>query len=382
MEKKNTKILVPASFLASPVTRRTMFAGALGASAAALLAACSSGASASSAAALVSGDAVKREINLYTWGSYDDPKVLTDWGTITSDSYNSNEELIAKLVAASGTSGYDVVVPTHQYIPQMVQAGLLQPLDHAFLPNMSNIDSNYMNKSYDEGNKYSVPKAWGTTGYLYDTTKISRELTSWADFWDAMANEASGKTTLLEDMNEVAGAYFLSQGLPTNTTDEAALEAYRTFIVAQAKHVQKFNSYVSDDVAQSVPTLAMAWNGDARRGMLDNKDSSRYKWVLPSEGSTLFQDNWCIPVGAPNPSGAHDFINFVLDPAISFRELEYIGYNTAITGIEEKAKAAKLELLDMVFFSQKQVDNFHRLEITDANQTLSTIFSELQAAVG
>lgn len=374
MENRPIRMLVPEALKAS-ITRRTALSAALGTAALGVLAACSPSGSAASGSA-------NKSINLYTWGAYDDPEVLSDWGQVTLGSYDSNEELIAKLVAASGTSGYDIVVPTHQFIPQMVEAGLLEELDHSLLPNMSNLDPNYMDASYDKGNKYSMPKAWGTTGYVYDTTVITRELTSWADFWDAAANEASGKTSLVADMNEIAGAYFLANGIPTNTTDAAHLDSYKTFITGVAKHIQAFESYISTTIAQNGRVLAQGWNGDARRGLLDNSDQSRYKWVLPSEGSTLFQDNWCIPTGAPNPQGAHDFINYVLDPAVSFRELEYIGYNTALTGIQEKAEAANLELLDMIFFTQDQVDNFQRLEITSANEQLLAIFNSLQAAAG
>ncbi len=372
MENRPIRMLVPEA-LKSQVTRRAALAAALGTSALGVLAACSTGSSSSSGA-------VEKTINLYTWGQYDDPDVLSEWGSVTLGSYDSNEELISKLTAANGTSGYDIVVPTLQYIPKMTEAGLLQEIDHSLLSNYDNLDPNYLNSEFDPDNTYSIPKAWGTCGYAYDTTVITRELTSWADFWDALQNEAAGKTSLIADMNEIAGAYFLSQGLPITTTDESALSDYESFITSVASNIQAFESYVSTTIAQSGRALLQGWNGDVRRGMLDNEDQSRYKWVLPSDGSTLFQDNWCIPVGAPNPEGAHEFINYVLDPDISFRELEYIGYPTGILDPDERSTSEGLD--DMIFFTQDQVDKMQRLAITDANDRLLEIFNALQAAAG
>ncbi len=103
-------------------------------------------------------------INLYTWAAYDDPDVISAWGNVTTDIYDSNEEAVQKLAASKGSSGYDVVVPTGAYIPQMVQKGLLEELDLAKLPNFKNIDTLYTNQTFDPGNKHSVTKDWGSTG--------------------------------------------------------------------------------------------------------------------------------------------------------------------------------------------------------------------------
>ena len=62
-------------------------------------------------------------LNLFTWAEYDDPDLMKSFGSITIDVYNSNEEAIPKLEAAKGTSGYDMVVPTGAYIPQMAARG-------------------------------------------------------------------------------------------------------------------------------------------------------------------------------------------------------------------------------------------------------------------
>lgn len=371
------RALVPRS-LARGLSRRAFLSGTAGVGAAAFLAACSGG----------GGGGNSTGLNIFTWGEYDDPDVVSEFGAsngleMTIDSYGSNQEMIARLVAAQGTSGYDICVPTQQYIPQMVQAGLLQELDHAAIPNLSNVDPAFLDREFDPGNAYSVPKDWGSTGYVYDTQAIDRELTTWVDFWDVAQNEASGSFSLLEDPNEIAFAYFFANGIDPNTTDPAHLEQYRSYITGTiAPHVQAFESYPSGTISQSGRILAHAWNGDARQGILGNSDPERYVYVTPEEGGNLWQDNWSIVAGAPNPEGAHAFINYILDPAISLRELEYIGYHTGLTGIEEAAREAGVELPELIFYTPEQVEKLVYGQLTEAEETLISTYDELTAAAG
>jgi spermidine/putrescine transport system ATP-binding protein len=193
---------------ASQITRRRFLLGAMAAGIAPGLLAC--GGESETAGGGSSAGGVGDQLNMYTWAEYDDPAVLEGFTSeigprLQIDTYGSNEEMIAKLVAAKGTSGYDIVVPTGTFVPQMVQNGLLEELDLSRIPNLSNLQSEFADQAWDPGNKHSVCKDWGTTGYVYDTTAIDRELTSWADFLDAAQNEAAGKTTVLDDPKEVLG---------------------------------------------------------------------------------------------------------------------------------------------------------------------------------
>jgi spermidine/putrescine transport system substrate-binding protein len=71
------------------------------------------------------GGEIEDRLNFFHWAEYDDPAVFKDFeqefgATTKIDIYASNEEAIAKLTAAGGTTGYDIVVPTGVFIPQMV----------------------------------------------------------------------------------------------------------------------------------------------------------------------------------------------------------------------------------------------------------------------
>lgn len=377
-----------AKVIRAELSRRRFLSFAAAAGATGLLAACSPGGGTQNAAQ-ATGGALESELSIYTWGDYDAPEVLeaftADLGPrITLSSFNSNEELISKLVAAKGTSGYDIVVPTGTFIPQMIENGLLSKLNRELIPNIEHMDPAFLGRAWDPENDYSICKAWGTTGFVYDKTVITRELTSWQDFLDAAQNEASGKTSLLDDPAELTGLYFWANGIPWTTTDPADLDAAEDFLVnTLAPHVSAFDSYPGGSaIPQGTHALLQAWNGDARIGMLESPDPDRWQWVLGAPDTEIWMDNWAIPAGAPNPEAAHAFIDYVLEPANSLAELDYIGYHTGATGIEQAAKDAQLERLDLVFFTPEQLETMHEGEVNDAQQRIVDIWNNTKAAAG
>ena len=379
MPERPLEILVP-TLMKRELSRRIVLSGLVGAGAAAALAACAPSTGGGGAGG-------GGGLNLYTWGEYDDPAVLKSFAktkagaTVKLGSYDSNEELIAKLSAAKGTSGYDIVVPTLSFVPQMVELKLLEELDHAKLPNLKNVNPTYLDTDQDKGNKYSVPKALGVSGYVYDTTVIKRDLTSWKDFFDAAQKEAAGKTSLLADPNEILWAYFYSIGEDINTNDTATLDKAKDFLVKSiAPNVQAFESYVSSTISQNGRVLAHSWNGDARQGIVQNDDKSRYKWVKPTEGAGQFLDNWCIPIGAKNVDTAHAFIDYVLDPAVSLKELIYIGYDTMVNGIQDMA--SDVDLPELIFYTPEEQKKLSFDIVPESQEQRVAIFNEIQAAAG
>ena len=59
---------------------------------------------------------------------------------------------------------------------------------------------------------------------------------------------------------------------------------------------------------------------------------------MPKEGAQLWFDMMAIPADAPNPEGAHAWINFMMDPQISADITNYVWY--------ANANAASMPLVD------------------------------------
>lgn len=376
------------SILHQGFTRRR-FLGALGvAGVSAVAVACGAGGSGSSAPQ-ASGGPLEKDLSIYTWSDYDNPDVLKGFTdkhgvAITLDSYGSNEEMIAKLVAAKGTSGYDIVVPSGSHVPQMIENGLLDPLNKSLIPNLSHVDPQFLGRSWDPENKYTVCKDWGTTGYVYDKTVIHRELKNWADFLDAAQKEASGKTSMLDDPAELTGPYFWSHNIPWTTTNNADLDAAESFVVGTlARHIAAFDSAPgSTSIPQATHALVQAYNGDARLGISNSNDPDRWQWVFPGPKTELWMDNWAIATGARHPEAAHAFINNVLDPANALLELEHTGYNTGTIGIEQAARDNGVTRLDMIFLTPAQVSTMEDGAVNEAQQREVEIWNKAKAAAG
>ncbi|RKR20098.1 polyamine ABC transporter substrate-binding protein [Arthrobacter oryzae] len=393
MNSKDTSI--PAIRVLAPTATamrlsRRGFLGGMGiAATGALLSACAAtpGTSVAPAAAAAPVQ-LGTELNFFNWASYDDPATVKSYTTKTGvnirlDVYNSNEEAIAKLGAAAGTGGYDIFVPTGVYIPQIAQAGLLEKLDHSKLPNLAKVDPAFLNQAWDKDNTYSVCKDWGSTGFLYDTKVIKRDLKTWSDFVDAMQNEASGKTSIMDSPNYLAGLYAWRTGMDWTSTDAGFLDDVEKFILNDvAPHINAYESYPGAALAQGKSALMMCWNGDARQGLMavHASDPERYRWVLGAPTTELWMDNWTILKGAKHLDAAYSWINYVLDPVVSYKELQFTGYNTGIAGLREKAKADKLPLSEMIFFTDQQVATFKSGALNSGTDRLVQILTKAKAA--
>ncbi len=382
------KILAPPE-AAQRISRRLFMGGAAGAAVggSALLAACGEESTPDTQAA-PAGE-IESELNMFTWGEYNAPKVIKSFETandlkFTLDSYNSNEQLIAKLSAAQGTSGYDLIVPTGPFIPALVENELVQELDLSRLKNFGNLEEQYKDQPWDPGNKYSICKDWGTTGYAYDTTKIDREMATWQDFIDVAMTDASGNFSILDSPDNVVGLWLWANDLNWMTEDTAELDACEEFLLNElAPHVKAFVSYPGGgDMQNGNFALVHAWNGDARQGILGADDPDQWKWVLPTPRTEIWMDTYAIPVGAPHPNAAYAWMDYLLQPEVSLLELEYIGYHTGVKDIQPLAEEAGIERLDIVFFTEEQVATMESGELNAAQDRRVEIYNKFKSAAG
>jgi spermidine/putrescine transport system substrate-binding protein len=333
---------------------------------------------------------------MYTWGDYDDPELVgalaeSSLGVkMKVDYFGSNEDLITKLAAGGGSSsGFDIVVPTGPYIVQMVQKGLIQKFDKSLLPNMVNVDPAFLGQAWDKDNEYSVCKNWGTTGFFYDTTKISKELNTWQDFLDACMGEASGQCAVIDAPPNYVGPYFWANGIDWNTEDKASIDAAEDFLVNKlAPHIKAFDSYPSTKLAEGAYTLAMAWNGDARQAYSRIEDAGgtpeNWRWVLGAPDTELFMDTFCIAAGSPNTEAAHAWINWILIPENSIMDLEYHGYHTGMKEMEQLITELAPDLVkgDMIFFKPEEVKTMHTQVLNTSIDRLVDILNKAKAKAG
>jgi spermidine/putrescine transport system substrate-binding protein len=373
-----------AERLAQRISRRDFLATggtiALAPSLVAALSACSG------EKANTSTGALNRTLNLYTWAEYDDPDVLRSWGDVRITVFSSNEEAAQKLAATRGTSGFDIVCPDGIGIPQLAKDGLLQPLDLSRIPNFSHLDPRYTNQGWDPGNQYSVCKNWGTTGWLYDTTVIKTPITTWADFTRAAQTVASGATSVVDSPTSLAGIYFWANGIDWTTESATDLDACERFLVNDlAPHIKAFDSFAGINLTSGNYVLSQVFNGDARQGLIAVKDAGgdpgRYAFGVGAPATELFMDNWCIASGAEHTDAAYDFLNFMLEPEQSAKEIAYHGFHTGLRDIEQRVPAS-VDFRDMIFFAPDVVARMKVGARNRAHDRLVSIANTMKAKAG
>ncbi len=297
----------------------------------------------------MAGCGSKITINVFNWGEYMDETLLTQFEQqsgirVNYKTYDNNETLLAKMDA--GGSSYDVVFPSDYAISEMIQKDMLQPLDFSNIPNYKYIDEQTKNKAYDPENKYSVPYFWGTLGILYNKNLISEPIESWNILWD---EKYKGKILMKKDVRDSMGVALKHLGYSMNSINEDELRAAKDSLVAQKPLI---NGYYGDEIKDMIA------NGDAAMGVTysgdpmdlywdDSADFSYVGYAIPKEGTNVWFDAMVIPKSSKHKKEAEMFINFMLDPEVSFQNSEAVGYTSPNTVAIEKMREAYPDIFTM-----------------------------------
>jgi spermidine/putrescine transport system substrate-binding protein len=230
------------------------------------------------------------------------------------------------------------------------------------------------------------PAGCGSTGWIYDKTKITKPITTWQEFMDACAGEASGRCSWIDAGPNVCGPYFWANGINWTTEKAEDLDACEEYLVGTiAQHIKAFDSYPSSALAEGAFDLSMAWNGDARQAYFRIADAGgnpdNWVWGLGAPATEIWMDNYCIAAGAPNVEGAHAWINWLLAPEISIKDLNYHGYHSGMKQIDQLIAELLPELVraDMIFFTDDQVKTMETGAVNSAQDRLIEIFDKVKA---
>ena len=254
----------------------------------------------------------EKKLNFYNWDTYTGETTLADFNEATGievkmDLFADNAELFAKLKA--GNPGYDLIVPTNNWTQRMIKANMLVPLDHSKIPNFANYDKLFQDAEFDPGRKFSMAYMWGTTGIGYRKSKVDPAPDSWKALLDD--NTHAGRLSLLSSGEQVLGAGLKYLGYSYNSTNMEELNKVKDLLIAVKKNIKQFGADNGQDLlASGEVDLCLEYNGDIVQVMKDDADID---YIVPKEGSNIYQDTLAIPVGAPHPENAHAFINFMLD---------------------------------------------------------------------
>jgi spermidine/putrescine transport system substrate-binding protein len=295
-------------------------------------------ASAAAAAAVYSGRAfaslaASGTLHYYNWADYVNPKT---YGLFTKATgvkvrksfFVSNEALLAKMKA--GARGYDLAAPTG-YMIQILQAeGLLEKIDWKKLPNVKkNIDRKFLGLPFDPKDEWSVPKDWGTTGFIYRTDLIKERPTTWSQFF-ALFKKYPRKFTLLDGSAEVIGSIAVMMGYSYNTDSDSELSKVRDFLLDLKQYVHSIDSVnYKINISRGRAYGGLGWNGDG--GFVVSKSpKNAAEYIVAKEGGEFWVDSHVILKGARNPDAAHAWIDFHFRPQINALNTVYTYYGSPL----------------------------------------------------
>ncbi len=272
--------------------------------------------------------AEEKRLNFLNWDTYIGENTLGDFRKATGidvrmDLFADNDELFAKFKA--GNPGYDVIMPTNDYVERMVLADMLMPLDHARIPNIANITKRFIDDApFDPGRRYSLPYMWGTIGIGYRKSKVKKGVSSWQSVLAAESH--AGRIALLGASQYVLGAALKFLGHSWNSRDPAEIKAAEALVIKGKKAIKIFADDNGQDLlASGEVDLAQEWNGDILQVIAEDDDIG---YVVPQEGSNLWQDCIAIPKGAPHPENAHAFINHIFSAEVGADIARTVKYAT------------------------------------------------------
>ena len=272
-------------------------------------------------------------LTVFNWYDYIDPAVIdlfeSETGaTVKYVNFTNNEEMYTKIEAVPGT--YDVIFPSDYMIERMINKGMLEELNVANMPNLANVMESLRNPAYDAESKFSVPYMWGTVGILYNTEKVSGEITSWKSLFDG---SNKGNIFMMNSMRDTVGLALKYLGYSLNTRDMDELYEAMDLLVEQ-KMDNLIAGYILDEakdkMAGNEAAIAVVYSGDAQYAIEKN---DALKYVIPEEGSNIWVDGMCIPKGTKNKEAAEMFIDFLCRPDVAQMNYEYIYYCSPIQAV-------------------------------------------------
>lgn len=296
-----------------------------------------------SAAGIAQADS--QTLHIYNWSDYIAEDTLANFEKASGikpvyDVFDSNEVVEAKLL--SGGSGYDVVVPSNQFLAKQIKAGVFQKLDKAQLPNWQHLDPALLKAldNADPGNQYAIPYLWGTTGIGYNPEKVKAALgIDKIDSWDVVFKaenleklKACG-VAMLDAPQEIIAAALHYQGLDPNPQSAADVAKAEQLLLEVRPHVTYFHSskYISD-LANGDVCLAVGWSGDILQAQARAAEAGggvKVEYAIPQEGAAAFFDMMAIPADAQNVEAAHRFIDYILTPEVIAPISNHVSYPNA-----------------------------------------------------
>ena len=322
-------------------------------------------------------------LKVYNWADYIDEELLDEFEVwyeeqtgepvkIIYQTFDINETMLSKIEL--GHEDYDVVCPSEYIIERMLMNDLLLPLDKDFgdTPNYIDNVSPYIIEKFNQidghgknANDYSVGYMWGTVGLIYNPKYIDASET---ESWEILRNpEYSGKILMKDAFRDVYTSLLIAlnkeeidagrKDIRTISFDasEESIALVRDYLYSFRDGVAGWEAdFGKEQMTKELAWINMSWSGDAAWSIEEAAEIGvELEYAVPKTGSIVWFDGWVIPKYAQNTKAAKYFINFMCKPENALRNMDVIGYVSAVGGpevLESMSDADEYESIDVSYF--------------------------------
>jgi spermidine/putrescine transport system substrate-binding protein len=251
---------------------------------------------------------------LYNWADYTPEDLIEKFEketgiSVTVDTYDSNETLLAKLQAGGGSTGYDLAVPSQHFVEIMIKEGLIEKVDG--IKDMSNykyVAEQFQGPSFDPNQDYSTPWQMGSASWAYRADSYSGNGSSMMEFFKP-SDEVCGKVAVFKSPEEVVNMAHLALGSNFCSEDPNEMQAVMDLLIEQKKCVAVYSSEGINERLMSGEVIMHAhWDGYSQVGKWEGVDDLTYAY--PKEGVVGWFDSLVMPKGAKKRGRSKSFHEF------------------------------------------------------------------------
>ena len=284
------------------------------------------------------GTAATSEGNLalYHWYEYIPQELLEKFAAeydveVVMDTYDSNEAMLANLKAGR-IGSYDVAVPGDYMVSIMAEEGLLGTFEQTELANFGNILPNWLDVSFDNGRKSSIPYQWGSTSFSVNRDVFQGDINSLELLFNPPA-ELSGRINVLDSQGDVITMASLYLGFPQCTSDRDQLKQINALLQSAKQHWASISSDIAKEALVGGDVdVGMIWNGFSAKA---RDEGANVEYSYPKEGFVVWMDNVVLLKDAPNRENAIKFLDFLLEPENAAAVTNFAKYSAGVAGVGE-----------------------------------------------
>jgi len=284
-------------------------------------------------------------LRIYNWNDYIYKKVIkqfkAEFGVeVEYTQFAGMAEAMNKV--QNETIQWDVFFPTVENVAKLVAAKRIQPWNHTYMTNLSNVWANFQSPWYDQGAQYTMPYLTWKTGIGYRTDFVDDPSTydmPFDIFWD---KKYAGKVGVLDEYRETIGMSMLRNGgTDFSSTDQAEVTAAVDSLLELIDLVNvEIGPGDYQKLAEGTNHVRYSWSGNmnyAQYYLPKGTDASVLGYYYPPDGGwEVANDAIVVNKDAASPVLAHQFVNFLMDKKVSLTNFGYEGFQPPLAGVDRQ----------------------------------------------